>query len=79
MLYSLIVTLCILIAKLYIPIVMYSYYVFLLLDIVKLLFLLLYILIVTLCILIVMFTYSYYVCSVLCILFHCFVLCAVCV
>ena len=33
-----------------------------------------------LCILIVMFIYSYcYVCSVLCILFHCVVLCTVCV
>jgi len=32
-------------------------------------------LLLCLCILIVMFMYSYYVCSILCILFHCVVLC----
>ena len=37
-------------------------------------------LLLCLCFLIVMFMYSYcYVCSVLCILFHCVVLCIVCV
>jgi hypothetical protein len=37
-------------------------------------------LLLSLCILIVMFTYSYrYLCSILCILFHCVVVCIVCV
>ena len=37
-------------------------------------------LLLCLCILIVIFIYSYcYICSVLCILFHCIVLCTVCV